>query len=113
MKRWLANGYEDNINRWHFSAHANETTELIVFDAKFLRDISEMHHDFGYELMKRISSVLLERLQETRLLLVDFLRLTLWAALRKRYFHASSRARLPFHQVSGSFNKWSPELGKR
>jgi CRP/FNR family cyclic AMP-dependent transcriptional regulator len=58
--------------RWHFSAHANETTELIAFDAKFLRDVSELNHDFGYELIKRISSVLLERLQETRLLLVDF-----------------------------------------
>jgi CRP/FNR family transcriptional regulator, cyclic AMP receptor protein len=58
--------------RWHFSAHANETTELIAFDAKFLRDLAEMHQDFGYDLMKRISGVLLERLQETRLLLVDF-----------------------------------------
>jgi len=28
-------------------------------------------HDFGYELIMRISSVLLERLSETRLLLVD------------------------------------------
>ena len=58
--------------RWHFSAHANETTELIRFDGKFLRDLAELNHDFGYELIKRISTVLLERLQETRLLLVDF-----------------------------------------
>jgi CRP/FNR family transcriptional regulator, cyclic AMP receptor protein len=58
--------------RWHFSAHANEITDLIVFDAKSLRDQSELNHDFGYELFKRISSVVVERLQETRLLLTDF-----------------------------------------
>jgi CRP/FNR family transcriptional regulator, cyclic AMP receptor protein len=58
--------------RWHFSAHANEMTDLIVFDAKFLRDESELNHDFGYELFKRISNVVVERLQETRLLLTDF-----------------------------------------
>jgi CRP/FNR family transcriptional regulator, cyclic AMP receptor protein len=57
--------------RWHFSAHANETTELIVFDGKFLRDLSELNHEFGYELIKRVSNVLLERLQEMRLLLAD------------------------------------------
>jgi CRP/FNR family cyclic AMP-dependent transcriptional regulator len=59
-------------HRWHFSAHANEVTELIIFDAKFLRDESESNHDFGYELFRRISSVVVERLQETRLLLTDF-----------------------------------------
>jgi CRP/FNR family transcriptional regulator, cyclic AMP receptor protein len=59
-------------HRWHFSAHASEITDLIVFDAKFLRDESELNHDFGYELFKRISSVVVERLQETRLLLTDF-----------------------------------------
>ena len=57
---------------WHFSAQANEVTELMAFDAKFLRDTSEANHDFGYELIKRVSSMLLQRLQETRLLLVDF-----------------------------------------
>jgi CRP/FNR family transcriptional regulator, cyclic AMP receptor protein len=58
--------------RWHFSAHANEATELIVFHGRFLRDLSEMHPDFGYDLMKRISSVLLERLQQIRLLPANF-----------------------------------------
>ena len=64
---WLFSPY-----LWHFSARANETTELVVFNAKFLRDTSEANHDFGYELIKRVSSILLQRLQETRLLLVDF-----------------------------------------
>jgi len=64
---WLFPPYQ-----WHFSADANETTELIAFDARFLRDASEANHDFGYQLIKRVSSGLLQRLQETRLLLVDF-----------------------------------------
>jgi CRP/FNR family cyclic AMP-dependent transcriptional regulator len=64
---WLFPPYQ-----WHFSAHANKATELIAFDAQFLRDKSEADHDFGYELIKRVSQVLLQRLQETRLLLVDF-----------------------------------------
>lgn len=64
---WLLPPYQ-----WHFSAHANEITELVAFDAQFLRDTSEANHDFGYELIKRVSSVLIQRLQETRLLLVDF-----------------------------------------
>jgi CRP-like cAMP-binding protein len=64
---WLFPPYQ-----WNFSAHANEITELVAFDAQFLRDTSEVNHDFGYELFKRMSSVLLQRLQETRLLLVDF-----------------------------------------
>ena len=57
---------------WNFSAHANEITELVAFDAEFLRDTSEANHGFGYELIKRVSKLLLQRLQETRLLLVDF-----------------------------------------
>jgi CRP/FNR family transcriptional regulator, cyclic AMP receptor protein len=64
---WLFPPYQ-----WHVSAHANEITELMAFDAQFLRDTSEANHDFGYELIKRMSSVLLQRLQETRLLLIDF-----------------------------------------
>jgi CRP-like cAMP-binding protein len=58
--------------RWHFSARANETTELIAFDAQFLRDTADTDHDFGYEVIRRVSSVLFQRLLETRLLLVDF-----------------------------------------
>jgi len=64
---WLFPPYQ-----WHFSANANKVTELIALDARFLRDTSEANHDFGYELIKRVSGVLLQRLQETRLLLVDF-----------------------------------------
>jgi CRP-like cAMP-binding protein len=64
---WLFPPYQ-----WHFSAHANEITEVVAFNAQSLRDFSEANHDFGYELIKRVSGVMLQRLQETRLLLVDF-----------------------------------------
>ena len=58
--------------QWHFSARGSDVTEVIVFAAKTLRDEAEQNHDFGYELIKRVSKLLLQRLQETRLLLVDF-----------------------------------------
>ena len=64
---WLFPPYQ-----WHFSAHTNEITEVVAFNAQTLRDFSEENHDFGYELIKRVSGVMLQRLQETRLLLVDF-----------------------------------------
>lgn len=64
---WLFPPYQ-----WHFSAHANEPTILIALDAKYLRRLCEAHADFGFELIKRVSRVLFQRLQETRLLLVDF-----------------------------------------
>jgi CRP/FNR family cyclic AMP-dependent transcriptional regulator len=64
---WLFPPYQ-----WHFSARSSDATEAIVFGAKLLRDEAEQNHDFGYELNKRVSKMLLQRLQETRLLLVDF-----------------------------------------
>lgn len=64
---WLFPPYQ-----WHFSARASDSTEAMSFAGKTLRDQAEQDHDFGYELIKRISQLLLERLQETRLLLVDF-----------------------------------------
>ena len=64
---WLFPPYQ-----WHFTARGSDVTEAIVFAAKTLRDEAEQNHGFGYELIKRVSKLLLQRLQETRLLLVDF-----------------------------------------
>ena len=64
---WLFPPYQ-----WHFSARSSDATEAIVFPAELLRDKAEQNHDFGYELITRVSRLLLQRLQETRLLLVDF-----------------------------------------
>ena len=57
---------------WHFSARALEPTRAIVLDGKCLRGKGEENHDFGYELMKRISQILIHRLQATRLKELDF-----------------------------------------
>ncbi|MEO6035447.1 MAG: cyclic nucleotide-binding domain-containing protein [Verrucomicrobiota bacterium] len=51
---------------WHFHARALKRTTTTFFDAKVLRKLCEEDHDFGCELLKRVSQVMLERLQSTR-----------------------------------------------
>jgi CRP/FNR family transcriptional regulator, cyclic AMP receptor protein len=51
---------------WHFHARALKRTTATYFDAKILRQLCEENHDLGYELMKRVSQVMLGRLQATR-----------------------------------------------
>jgi CRP/FNR family transcriptional regulator, cyclic AMP receptor protein len=51
---------------WHFHARALKRTTTTFFDAKELRQMCEEDHDLGYELMKRMSQVMLGRLQATR-----------------------------------------------
>ncbi len=58
--------------RWHFDAKAIEKTRLICFDAKCLRKKMEQNHDFGYLLLKKFIPVLVDRLQATRMQLLDF-----------------------------------------
>lgn len=58
---WLIPPYH-----WTFDARAAETTRAIAFDGKCLRDKCEQDHDMGYELLKRIASILGERLDSTR-----------------------------------------------
>jgi len=57
--------------RWHFDAKALELTRAISLDGKCLRDKCEEDHDLGYELMKRFSDVMIQRLQATRLQVLD------------------------------------------
>jgi CRP/FNR family cyclic AMP-dependent transcriptional regulator len=57
--------------RWKFSARVIEPMESIVFDGKCLRALAKGNHTLGYELMKRVSQVMQERLQTTRLQLVE------------------------------------------
>jgi CRP-like cAMP-binding protein len=57
--------------RWKFSARALELTRAIALDGKCLREKSEKDHDLGYELLKRFARVLQERLQATRLQLIN------------------------------------------
>src|SRR6185369_15417955 len=51
---------------WHFDARALEPTEAIFFYGTRLREQCEQDHDLGYELMKRMTSVIIQRLQATR-----------------------------------------------
>ena len=57
--------------RWKFSARSIELTRAIALDGKCLRGKSEEDHDLGYELLKRFARVIQERLQATRLQLIN------------------------------------------
>jgi CRP/FNR family transcriptional regulator, cyclic AMP receptor protein len=57
--------------RWQFSARVVEPTQVIVMDGVYLRDKAEEDHDFGYELVKRVAPVIVQRFQATRLQLLD------------------------------------------
>jgi CRP/FNR family cyclic AMP-dependent transcriptional regulator len=63
---WLIPPYH-----WHFDARALERTRVIALDGKCLRNKCEHDHNLGYELLKRFASVIEERLQATRLRLLD------------------------------------------
>jgi CRP/FNR family transcriptional regulator, cyclic AMP receptor protein len=57
---------------WHFGAIALEPTDVVVFDADFLRNRASEDHEFGYQLAMRVGSLMLQRLQATRLQLLDY-----------------------------------------
>ena len=48
---------------WKFSARAVEPTTALFFYAAILREYCEKDHSLGYELLKRISAVMVTRLQ--------------------------------------------------
>ncbi|MCI0534611.1 MAG: cyclic nucleotide-binding domain-containing protein [Verrucomicrobiales bacterium] len=51
---------------WHFNARASEPTRMLVFNGERLRDLCKDQPVFGYELMKRVAEVVIQRLQTTR-----------------------------------------------
>lgn len=63
---WLVPPY-----RWHFDARAVEQTRAIALDGDCLRRKCEEDHDLGYELLKRFAEIITQRLQATRLQLLD------------------------------------------
>ena len=63
---WLVPPY-----RWKFDARALESTRAIALDGKCLRTKAEQDHDLGYELLKRVAHTMEERLQATRLQLLN------------------------------------------
>jgi CRP-like cAMP-binding protein len=57
--------------RWHFGAVARETTTTFVFDAASVGRRCEVDPAFGYAVLRRFTPVITERLQATRLRLLD------------------------------------------
>ena len=57
--------------RRRFDARALEKTSAIALDGKRLREKAETDHRLGYELLKRFSNVVVERLNATCLQLLD------------------------------------------
>jgi len=51
---------------WHFDARALEPTTAIFFYGTRLREQCEQDHAFGYEMMKRMTQVVVQRLQAAR-----------------------------------------------
>lgn len=51
---------------WHFTARALENTTAIFFYGTVLREYCEKDHSLGFELFKRLSTVMLRRLQGSR-----------------------------------------------
>jgi CRP/FNR family cyclic AMP-dependent transcriptional regulator len=56
---------------WQFDARAVEPVEALAIEGPCLRDKLEGEPGLGYELLKRFTPVVLERLQQTRLRLLD------------------------------------------
>ena len=56
---------------YQFQARAIEPTEVIVLNGGHLLVATESDHEFGYELMKRMSEVVIKRLQATRKMLLE------------------------------------------
>lgn len=57
--------------RWHFDARALTLVRALAFDGTCLRQKCEIDPALGYDLMGRFAQVLIERLQSTRLRLLD------------------------------------------
>ena len=58
---WMMPPYQ-----WHFTARAIEPTEAVFFAGSILRQYCERDHSLGFELHKRISEVMMKRLQAAR-----------------------------------------------
>ncbi len=56
---------------WHFDARAVDDVRAVAFDGACLRGKCEADHSLGFDLMRRFASVMIDRLQHTRLRLLD------------------------------------------
>ena len=60
---------------WHFDARSVTPVKALFFYGTRLRELCAENHDFGYELMTRVSEIIIRRLQAARRQLVDHQRL--------------------------------------
>lgn len=58
-------------HRNRFTARAVEDTRAIALDGTCLRNKCEKNHELGYELLKRLTAVFTQRLEVTRMQLLD------------------------------------------
>jgi len=58
---WLLAPYH-----WHFDCRAAEPAMLLSLDGRELREFCDAHPEHGYELVKRIASLMQERLEAAR-----------------------------------------------
>lgn len=63
---WLFQPYQ-----WVFDGRALENTEAIAFDAKLLRERCAEDHDLGYVLLRQFAHIVMDRLQATRMQLLE------------------------------------------
>ena len=54
-------------HHWHFGAKAITPVQAVALDGKYLREKCEENHDFGYEILKRLSLIIGQRLRESRM----------------------------------------------
>jgi CRP-like cAMP-binding protein len=60
--------------RWHFSAAAVDTTLAVELDGSGVRELCDRDRDLGCELMHRFLGVVVDRMQTTRVRLLDLYR---------------------------------------
>lgn len=57
--------------RWQLDGRVTEPSELVTFDGTGLRGKCQTDHELGYQLMSRFAANVVQRLQATRLQLLD------------------------------------------
>jgi CRP/FNR family transcriptional regulator, cyclic AMP receptor protein len=57
--------------KWCFDIKVMEATSVIALNAQCLRGKCESDHELGYKLMKKFSQIMIQRLHETRIQLLD------------------------------------------
>ena len=58
-------------HQWRFNAVAISATQAVVVNGEKLRALCEKDFEFGYEIMKRFSNVIAERLEMANLQILD------------------------------------------